>query len=178
MGLTSQLALLRGINVGGANKISMPDLRAVFEDIGYENVRTYLQSGNVVFESRSSEGLAAELEAAVSRTFGLSISIMIRTRRELERVAGANPFVTTDAKPTSLHVMFLSERPAPKAVNTLDANRSPPDEFEVKGREVFLWYPNGSGRSKLTIDYVEKRLGIRATARNWNTITKVLDLME
>jgi uncharacterized protein (DUF1697 family) len=177
--LTTFLALLRGINVGGANKVPMKELRRTFENLGLENVRTYLQSGNVIFESRSTaKRLAAEIEDAISEAFGLKISVVLRTRPELKRVATGNPFLTENAKPTSLHVMFLAARASPKAIKTLDPDRSPPDEFEVRGREVYLWFPNGSARSKLTTDYFESKLGTRATARNWNTITKVLALME
>jgi uncharacterized protein (DUF1697 family) len=178
--LTTYLALLRGINVGGANKVPMKELRRTFEDLGLENVRTYLQSGNVIFESRSStpKRLADEIEDALAQAFGLKISVLLRTRPELKRIASGNPFLTEDAKPTSLHVMFLAARASSKAIKTLDPDRSPPDEFEVRGSEVYLWFPNGSGRSKLTIDYFESKLGTRATARNWNTITKVLAQME
>ena len=109
--MTTYLALLRGINVGGAKKVPMKELRALFEGLGHESVLTYLQSGNVVFESRSRtpEKLAAEIEDAVAKTFDLEVSVIIRTRAELDRVAGGNPFPTKGAKPSSLHVMFLAE---------------------------------------------------------------------
>lgn len=177
--LTTYFALLRGINVGGANKVPMRELRALFEDLGYGHVRTYLQSGNVLFEGRSASStkLIAEVEDAISASFDLTIPVMVRTRQELERVATANPFPTDGVKLSLLHVMFLAEPASAKAIKTLDSDRSPPDEFVVKDREIFLRFPNGSGRSKLTIDYFEKKLGTRATARNWNTVVKVLGLM-
>ena len=177
--MTTYLALLRGINVGGANKVPMSELRTLFEDLGYGDVRTYLQSGNVIFDGRSatSRKLAAEVEDAISKAFDLTISVIVRTQRKLERVAAGNPFPTEGVKPSSLHVMFLAEHASAKAVKSLDSDRSPPDEFEVKDSEIFLRFPNGSGRSKLTIDYFEKKLGTRATARNWNTVVKVLELM-
>lgn len=174
------LALLRGINVGGANKVPMKELRSLFEELGHENVHTYLQSGNVVFEGRSSTSkkLSAEIEAAIAKSFNLKVSVIVRTRREMERVAAGNPFPTKGVKPTSLHVMFLADSAPAKAIKTLDPDRSSPDEFEVKGSEIYLRFPKGSGRSKLTIDYFEKKLGTRATARNWNTVVKVLELMQ
>jgi uncharacterized protein (DUF1697 family) len=177
--LTTYLALLRGINVGGANKVPMRDLRTMFDALGYGNARTYLQSGNVLFErtSISSRKLIAEIEDAISKAFDLTITVLVRTQRELEGVAAANPWPTDGVKLSSLHVMFLAESASANAIKTLDFDRSPPDEFVVKGREIYLRYPNGSGRSKLTIDYFEKKLGTRATARNWNTIVKVLGLM-
>jgi uncharacterized protein (DUF1697 family) len=157
----------------------MRDLRTLFEGLGHENVRTYLQSGNVVFMNRASDQkkLAAEIEHAISNAFDLDVTVVIRTHRQMEHVADGNPFPTEGTKPTSLHVMFLARPASSKAVKMLDPERSPPDEFEVRGGEVYLWLPKGSARSKLTIDYFERQLGTRATARNWNTVTKVLDLM-
>jgi uncharacterized protein (DUF1697 family) len=176
--LTTYVALLRGINLGSLNKVPMKELRAVFEDMGHEGVRTYLQSGNVVFDARSSspKKLAAKIEDAVFEAFDVKSSVILRTSRELQRAAQANPFQMEGAKPSSLQVMFLADRPASAAVKTLDADRSLPDQFRVKGREIYLWLPNGAARSKLTNDYFEKRLGTHATARNWNTVTKLLDL--
>jgi len=178
--LTTYLALLRGINLGGVNKVPMKELRTLFEELGYEDVQTYLQSGNVVFEAKSSTSkrLAAEIEGAITEAFKPAVSVIVRTHRELERVATGKPFPTEGVKPSSLHVMFLAEPASAKAIKTLDPDRSPPDEFEVKGREVYLLFPNGSGRSKLTLDYFEKKLGTRGTGRNWNTVVKVLELMQ
>lgn len=176
--MTTYVAWLRGINVGGTNSIPMKELRAQFERLGHEKVETYVRSGNVVFEGKSPpKKIGAEIEDAVSKAFKLRVSVILRTRRELEGVATSNPFLTEDATPSSLHVMFLAQSPSAKGVKALDPDRSPPDEFEVGGREVYLRFPNGSGRSKLTIDYFERKLGTRATARNWNTIMKVLELM-
>lgn len=177
--MTTYLALLRGINVAGKNKVPMKGLRAVLEELGYEDVRTYVQSGNVVFESgsRSAKKLASAIEDAMSRSFDLDVSVMIRTRREFERVVGDSPFTVETTKPSFLHVMFMDRAAPSRAVETLDHDRSPPDEFEVKGREVYLLFPNGAGRSKLTNDYFEKKLEVRSTARNWNTITKLLEMM-
>jgi uncharacterized protein (DUF1697 family) len=177
--MTTYLALLRGINLGARNKISMPALRRLFEELGHEDVVTYVQSGNIVFQSRSPRAeLAPTIESAISDTFGLSVPVVLRTFSELKRVAARNPFITDDAVFTSLHVMFLGEKPARGVVDSLDHDRSPPDEFVVRGREIYLRHPNGAGRSKLTIDYFERKLGTTATARNWNTVTKVLTLME
>ena len=178
--MTTYLALLRGINVGGANKMPMKALRALFEDLGHANVRTYAQSGNVIFESPTStpSKMVAEIEGAVSQSLGVKPSVVLRNRKQLEAVGAGNPFPTEGVKPSFLHVVFLSGPPSTKALQTLDHDRSPPDEFQVIGSEIYLLLPNGAGRSKLTIDYFEKRLGTRATARNWNTVTKVLGLME
>lgn len=176
--VTAYVALLRGINLGARNKVPMKELRALFEDLGHEDVKTYLQSGNVIFKAGPGAATAGEgIERALVDTFGFDVSVMLRTRKEMAAIAAANPFPTEGVAPTSLHVLFLARRPAAAAVRALDPDRSPPDEFAVKGREIYLSYPNGAGRSKLSLDYFEKKLAIRGTARNWNTVTKVLDLM-
>ena len=143
------------------------------------DVRTYIQSGNVVFDAprTAPKKLAGEIEQGVARTFGHQISAIIRTRPELKRVAEGNPFAVKGVPPLSLHVMFLAESASSSGIKELDPDRSPPDHFEVRGREIYLLYPKGMGRSKLTIGYFEKRLGTRATARNWKTVTKLLELM-
>lgn len=177
--MMAYLALLRGINLGSRNKIAMPQLRSLFVDLGHQDVATYVQSGNVVFTSSlSASEIAPAIERGISDTFGLSISVVLRTRTELKRVAAGNPFLRKGTDFTSLHVMFLADAPSKQAVNSLDPDRSPADKFEVRGREIYLHYPNGAGRSKLTIDYFERLLKTSATARNWNTVTKILKLME
>jgi uncharacterized protein (DUF1697 family) len=176
--VTTYVALLRGVNLGSVNKVPMKELRTLFEGMGHESVRTYLQSGNVIFNARSSspKKLAAEIEDAVFQAFEVRSSVILRTSRELQRTAEGNPFRVEGAKPSALQVMFLADRPSSTAVKTLEPDRSAPDQFRLKGREIYLWLPNGAARSKLTIDYFEKRLETRATARNWNTVTKLLDL--
>lgn len=178
--MTSYVAFLRGINLGQRNKVPMMELRDLFEGQGHKDVATYVQTGNVVFGASGKVAeIARDIERAIKKKFKLEVAVMLRTRRELKQVAGANPFLKKDgAGPTALHVLFLAGRPAASAVRALDVDRSPSDEFAVKGREIFLWYPKGSGRSKLTLGYFEKTLGVKGTARNWNTVTKVLDLME
>ncbi len=173
------LALLRGINLAGKNRVPMKELRAIFEDLGHQNVRTYLQSGNVVFESGSPapNELTGGIEDAMFESFGLKIPIIIRTQRELRRVAIGNPFPTEGGTPSALHVVFLVGRASSKAAKALDPDRSPGDEFRVKGSEIYLQLSNGVARSKLSIDYFEKALGARATMRNWNTVTNLVRLM-
>jgi uncharacterized protein (DUF1697 family) len=156
----------------------MAELRAALEALGFEDVVTYVQSGNVVLRSGSST--EADLTAAIARqieeSFGLKIGVMVRSSAELATIGESNPFLEREADPLKLHVVFLGERPAAEAVAMLDPQRSPPDTFEVRGREVYLHLPNGMGRSKLTIDYLERRLGVAATARNWKTVLKLIEL--
>jgi uncharacterized protein (DUF1697 family) len=178
--VTSYVAFLRAVNVGGKNKVPMAPLRDALTAAGLEEVVTVLQSGNVVFGSRSSAAASAKVVAAtIEEAFGLRIEVVIRTGAELTAVAAANPFLddkaSRDAK--TLHVAFLSARPKAASVKKLDADRSPPDAFAVHGREVYLSYPNGSGRTRLTLDYLEKTLGVTGTARNWRTVQRMAELV-
>ena len=172
------VALLRGINLAGRNRVPMPELRTSFEALGLEDVVTYIQSGNVVFRSSTgrAEELAARIEGRIAEAFRIEVVVVLRTPAELRRIAGGNPFLKRGADPSRLHVVFLSGRPAKKAAAQLDPRRSPPDEFRLEGREIYLHLPNGFGRSKLTVDYFERSLGVDATARNWKTLTKLVAL--
>jgi uncharacterized protein (DUF1697 family) len=174
------VGLLRGINVGGRAIVPMPKLKLLLVSMGFEDVTTYIQSGNVVFKSPTGddEALAASIQERIAESFGVSTTVLLRTPAELAEIADSNPFLDRGADLSKLHVVFLSGPPAAGAVGELDPNRSPPDEFSVRGREIYLHLPNGAGRSKLTIDYFEKRLGVRATARNWKTLTKLTELAQ
>jgi uncharacterized protein (DUF1697 family) len=175
--VTMYAALLRAVNVGG-RKVPMQDLKALFEDQGHDQVVTYIQSGNVVFDATGKAAtLAQELSAAIEQAFGLKTPVVLRTRAELEKVIATNPYAAPGVEGNQLHVVFLEDKPTAKAIGTLDPDRSPPDEFTVIGKEVFILAPNGVGRSKLTIDWFEKRLGTVGTNRNWNTVNKLLSLM-
>jgi uncharacterized protein (DUF1697 family) len=171
-------ALLRGINVGGKNRVPMAELRAALESLGLEDVVTYIQSGNVVFKSpaRSEGAVAADLERQVTKVFGVKAAVLLRTPAQLKKIAAANPYVGKGTDLSKLHVVFLDEAPARSKIEKLDPNRSVPDEFSVRGREIYLRLPNGLGRSKLTIDWFERGLAVRATARNWKTLSKLLEL--
>lgn len=172
------VALLRGVNLAGRNKVSMPELRSALESLGLEDVVTYIQSGNVVFRNRGGRApqLAGRIERQIAEAFGIEVVVILRTPAELAKIARGNPFLRSGADPSKLHVLFLSGKPTTKAVEQLDPKRSPPDEFKLAGREIYLHMPNGFGRSKLTVDYFERRLGVDASARNWRTLTKLLDL--
>jgi uncharacterized protein (DUF1697 family) len=172
------VALLRGINLGGHNKVSMSDLRVLFASLGAEDVETYVQSGNVIFESTEGPGkLTDALEKRIRRDLGLSVTVLLRTRPQLARVHAGNPFAKSGKESTKLHVTFLAEKPDLARVRELDPERAEPDEFEVVGQEVYLHCPNGYGRSKLTTAYFEKKLGVAATTRNWKTVTKLAELV-
>lgn len=175
--MTMYTALLRAVNVGG-RKVPMKELKAVFEEQGHREVVTYIQSGNVVFDGTgTAAALAKDLSSAIEDAFGLQTPVVLRSRAQLEQVIATNPYVSSKIEGNKLHVVFLGAKPTAKAIKTLDPDRSPPDEFTVIGREIYILAPNGVGNSKLTIDWFEKRLGTVGTNRNWNTVNKLLSLM-
>jgi uncharacterized protein (DUF1697 family) len=167
---------LRGVNVGGKNKLPMSGLRELLDALECDGVATYIQSGNAVFRSTLGAKAAAEaIENGIEERFGLTVRVLLRTPGELAAIAASNPFLGRDDL-AKLHVVFLDAAPAAAAVAALDPDRSPGDEYAVAGREIFVHYPNGSGRSKLTLDWFERQLGVAGTARNWNTLLKLQEL--
>jgi uncharacterized protein (DUF1697 family) len=174
----THVALLRGINVAGKNKLAMKDLVTVFTAAGCREVRTYIQSGNVVFEA--APGVAAKVPAAVAagieRRFGLKVPVVTRTAEELREAAEVNPFLKAGEDAERLHVMFLADRPSEDRIAALDPKRSAPDAFVVIGRDVYLLLPNGVGRTKLTNDYFDRNLATTSTVRNWRTVLKLVEL--
>ncbi len=176
--LATYVALLRAVNLGARNKVSMADLRQVFLGLGAEDVATYLQSGNVIFKSRSQKPgqLVVAVEGEINRVLGLSLTVILRTDGELAHVVKANPFANGGREPAKLHVTFLADSPESARVRELAAQDVEPDELSVVGREVYLHCPNGYGRSRLTNAYLEKQLGTAATTRSWKTVTKLAEL--
>jgi uncharacterized protein (DUF1697 family) len=175
--METYVALLRGVNLGARNKVSMPDLRQLFHALEAEDVLTYVQSGNVVFKSPAEAAeLVSAIEDRINRDLGLEVIVLLRTSGELEQVLARNPFAKSGREPTQLHVTFLAETPSPERVRALDPSRSEPDEHHVAGREVYLHTPNGYGRSKLSNAYFEKQLGVSATTRNWKTVRALAEL--
>lgn len=158
----------------------MAELKELFTGLGFQDVATYLQSGNVVFRSPAgnAKDIAALIEEQIAKVFGTKVPVVLRTPAELRKIAKGNPFLRDEADLTKLHVVFLDGSPAAKAKGRLDPDRSPPDRFNVRGREIYLHLPNGAGRSKLTIDYFERQLGVKGTARNWKTLTNLLALVQ
>ena len=171
------IALVRGVNVGGRGRLPMAELRAALTDAGFDDVRTHLQSGNVVLDSTAArDATARRIERLIAERFGLDVTVIVRTPRELAKIAGSNPFLDEQQEHAKLHVVFLAEKPSARAAAGLDPERSPPDVFVLRGRELYVHYPNGSGRSKLSLAYVERTLGVRGTARNWKTVLALNDL--
>jgi uncharacterized protein (DUF1697 family) len=172
------IGLMRGINVGGKNKLAMNDLITFFVAAGCVDVRTYIQSGNVIF--RSSPTIARDLPAtittAIAERFGYTVPLVLRTIGELDAVLRNNPFQIAGAPEDELHVLFLADLPRRDRVSTLDQGRSPPDSFSVRGRDIYLWLPGGVANSKLSNAYFDSRLATTSTGRNWRTVTKLLEL--
>jgi uncharacterized protein (DUF1697 family) len=172
------IAFLRGVNVGGKNKVPMKELAAMFVAAGCADVKTYIQSGNVVCKARPAlaKSLPALVACAVLKRFGYRVPVVMRTAAQLREVARHNPFLATGLDPDSLHVAFLDGVPRVGGVAALDARRSPPDEFVVRGREIYLRLLNGVARTKLTNAYFDATLATTSTMRNWRTLLKLLDL--
>jgi uncharacterized protein (DUF1697 family) len=175
--VTTYVAMLRGINVGGHAKVAMTDLRASFAEMGFDDVQSYIQSGNVVFRSsKSPTTLTSAIERALESAFGHGIKVVIRTGAQLAAVVGHNPLLGRDREPAKLHVTFLASKPAPSRLGALDAGAFLPDEFIVSGREVYLHCPEGYGRTKLNNAFFERSLGVVTTTRTWNTVTTLADM--
>jgi uncharacterized protein (DUF1697 family) len=171
---TRYIALLRGINVGGHNRVPMAALRATCESIGCTEVATYIQSGNVVLASPlSAAKLRTALEAAITERIGVSPVVVIRTGEQLTEVVAGNPF--PDADPGHLHVAFLSEAPDERQVAGLNEVDCRPEELAVRGADVYFRLPNGIGRAKL-LEPFYRRIKIHATFRNWRTVNKLTEM--
>ena len=174
----NRIALLRGINIGPRQRVSMPELRALLEELGHTDVETLVQSGNVVFSARAQPAtLEKQLEQAIEDKLGVDPKVVVRTRDELAAAIEANPFYVPD-NPKDLHVTFFSGEPDADAVAKLEGTDFAPDRLQFAGREVYVLYDNGMGRSELAKQLGRAKLGVAATDRNWNTITKLLEMCD
>ena len=181
MVMATHLALLRGINVGGKNKLLMTSLVELFSEAGCKNVRTFIQSGNVVFTASPTTAarVADRVTSAIAVRFGYRTPVIVRTVENDSRdVSLNNPYVKSGIAPDQLYLMFLAEVPAPANVQRLDPGRSAPDAFQVRGQEIYLHLPKGVANSKLTNAYFDSTLSTTSTSRNWRTVTRLLGLME
>ena len=172
------IALLRAVNVGGRS-LKMGDLVSFARELGLENPRTLLQSGNLVFESADSSDAKLEkrLEAEAEARFGFQADFMVRSAAEWRALIEANPFADEARDdPSHLLVMPLKAAPAKDALEALRAAIKGSERVEIVGRNAYLVYPDGIGRSKLTITVIEKKLGVRGTGRNWNTVLKLAEM--
>jgi uncharacterized protein (DUF1697 family) len=171
------VALLRGINVGRARQVSMPRLTEVLADRGYENVRTHLRSGNVVLDSpRGEAALVADLERAIEEEFGFAVPVIVRTAAEIAAVIAGDPFATVATDPARYLVTFLPETPDPDRVDALPPVEGD-GEYLVRGRELYLWLPQGIANTPLAAWKWDRLLGVAGTGRNWNTVARLGELV-
>jgi uncharacterized protein (DUF1697 family) len=175
------ISMLRAVNVGGHAKIKMDALRALYSALKFENPQTYVQSGNVIFKTseRDLEAIAKRIQKAIERKFGCCPEVILRTTEEFRAVVSNNPFAKrSNIEPGKLLVTFLATDPGDAARGNLRNQKFQPEELHVSGRELYIYFPNGAGKSKLPWARIDKILQTSGTGRNWNSVTKLLQLAE
>jgi uncharacterized protein (DUF1697 family) len=175
------IAMLRGINVSGHKIVKMECLRASFDAMGFSDVKTYVQSGNVIFQAvdNSATHLIEVIERKISTDFGFSVPVLVRSAKEMEKVVERNPFISDSAiDPSKLHVTFLSDAAPKKAIEQLEPLITKPEQFRIIGREIYLYCPNGYSNTKLSNAAIEKKLSLGATTRNWKTVNTLLAMAQ
>ena len=175
------ISMLRGVNVGAHNRIKMDALRAIYESLRLEEPRTYVQSGNIIFRTKEKNTvqLAKKIQSAIERACKCRSEVILRTTDELKKAIAANPFAARrDIEPGKLLVTFLATEPGREAHASLVAFKDYPEEIHLKGRELYIYFPNGAGKSKLPWSQVERLLKVTGTARNWNSVVKILEIAE
>jgi len=168
--MKTYISMLRGINVSGQNKIRMEELREYYESLAFKNVRTYLQSGNVIFETIGMDEaiLGFQIVEVVQKCFGFSVQVFIRRPEDFERILTQNPFLREDT--SQLYVTFLHQFPTQEASSGLKIPENSLDQFSIGEREIFLFCPSSYGKTKLNNNFFERKLNLAATTRNWNTV--------
>jgi uncharacterized protein (DUF1697 family) len=175
------ISMLRGVNVGGHNKIKMDALRALYKSLGLRDPHTYVQSGNVIFrtEERDLVLLTKRIQNGIERRFGFRPDVIVRTSSELRDVIARNPFaMRRGIDPSKLLVTFLASNPGPEARDKVLRIKPDPEELRIDGRELYIYFPNGMARPKLSWAVIEKTLKTSGTGRNWNSVTKLLEIAE
>jgi uncharacterized protein (DUF1697 family) len=176
------ISFLRGVNMTGHNSIKMTDLAALYRNIGLNDAKTYIQSGNVIFSNTENippSALSVNIEHAILERFNFIIPVMIRTYQELKDLFSLNPFhEEPNFDPSKMAVIFLHDEPSDTQIQKIAGINYPPDKFKIVGREVFIYCPNGFGRTKLYTNFFEKKMGVAGTGRNWKTITTILNIAE
>lgn len=174
--MITYVSFLRGINVSGQNKIKMDDLKNLFESLNFKNVRTYIQSGNVVFEDESIDCdiLARLIEEKIQKDLGLVVSVIMRNQQQLKIILQNNPFLKNENKEVSaLYVTFLAALPNDRIIEKISEKDTVPDEFRLMGQEIYLFCPDGYGRTKLNNSFFERKLKLKTTTRNWRTLNEL-----
>jgi uncharacterized protein (DUF1697 family) len=176
--MSTYISMLRGINVGGQKKVGMKELKELYESLGFGRVRTYIQSGNVVFDYPHSDPstLVSKIERGIEGRFGFKVPVVVRTRDELQRLITNTPFVGKDE--SKVHVTFLSAEPAAPGEDEISRAKDGAEEYSISGREIYLFCPNGYGVTKLSNALFERKLKVPATTRNWRTVNALLSMAE
>ncbi len=177
--MQTYISLLRGINVGGKNKIKMAELRAMLEGLGFKDVVTYIQSGNIIFKTKKTKETALEkkIKEGILKTFGLEVPTLVLTEKTLQKLATENTYKDRDIPHNLLFLTFLSTSPTADKIKSVNAIEFPGEEFKVYKNVVYLCLPNGSARSKLSNNFFEKKLAVQATTRNLRTVNKLLEMV-
>jgi uncharacterized protein (DUF1697 family) len=175
--MKTYIALFRGINVGGTNVLPMKDLVALLENIGSQNVKTYIQSGNAVFQNQEENPslLSNKIRVTLKKSHGLEPQVLLLTPEEMERVIESNPFSEAESEPKTLHIHFLASMPKNPDLGGLESIKSDRERFALQDGVFYLHAPDGIGRSKLAAN-TEKILGVAITARNWRTVCKIMTM--
>ena len=173
------ISILRGINVSGQKKIKMADLQKLFESLGFENVATYIQSGNVVFNSKeSAENIVQRVEEKILDQYGWEVPVIVRDKDELKKILESNPFIKEGNDDDKLYVTFLGQKPTTESLKKLDEVDYSPEEFVLVGIDIYFYAPNGYGHAKMNNNFFENKLKITATTRNWKTVNKLVEIAD
>lgn len=171
------ISMLRGINVSGQKKIQMSDLKSLYEDLAFREVSTYIQSGNVIFKTSRripEQALATKIQAAIRQKYRFDVPVIIRSLEEMSSILAGNPF--TDIETNRLYITLLNEAPAAERIKSIPVPENATCRFEVRGREIYLYEPDGYGNTRYSNNFFERALSVTATTRNWNTLNKLAAL--
>lgn len=177
MSMNTYISLLRGINVSGQKKIRMAELKSLYESLGLQNVQSYLQSGNVVFDSKEKniDKIRESIEAQIESKYGFSVPVLVCTKGDFQRVIEEHPFAEEEA--IRVLVTFLYESPEKTKLQELNQYEDKVDKFTIGKQEIFLFCPGGYGRTKLSNNFFEKKLGLVATTRNWKSVNALYKMV-
>jgi len=177
--MKTYISILRGINVGGKRNIRMDDLQALYRELGFDHIITFIQSGNVLFQSGkniSDKEAARQIEQAILDKYSFEVPVMVRSIEEMQKTLQSNPFINKDYDVGKLHVTFLEDLPALDLLPSLGKYDYSPEEFVIIGKDVFLYCPDGYGKTRLSNNFFEQKLKVKATTRNWRTINKLFKI--
>lgn len=180
--MSAFVAFLRGVNMTGHNKIKMTDLVSLMKKAGFKDAETFIQSGNVIFsnpDDLTEKDIVSKIEGAINTKYGYNVIAIVRSEKELRDVIALNPFLSeNDFNPAKMAVLFLTEPPSSDQILKVAKVDYPPDKFQISGSEIFIYCPNGFGKTKLYTNFFENKMKVVGTARNWNTVNKTLEIAE